>query len=309
VETPSGIEVSPETVTRERLDVCRTMGVDRVSMGVQSFSEQEVRALARPQQNAVVVSAVEAIRRAGFPVLNLDLIYGIAGQTLSSWGSSLDSALALAPEEIYLYPLYVRERTGLGKLAIRRAADPADERTAMYAMARERLVAAGYTQVSMRMFRAPHAPDDDGPVYCCQTDGMVGLGAGARSYTSRLHYSTRYAVDRVATREIVERFAASDTAQFGWVDYGFELDGEEQRRRFAIQSLLSQPGLVSADYTRRFGSVWADDLPQLNELAGLKLARDDGRLLSLTTEGLALADTIGPWLASDGVVRRMAGGC
>jgi len=307
--TPSGIEVSPETVTADRLAVCRTMGVDRVSMGVQSFSDAEVRALARPQQNTTVVAAVEAIRRAGFPVLNLDLIYGIAGQTLASWASSLDSALALAPEEIYLYPLYVRERTGLGKLAIRRGAEPVDDRPAMYALACERLAAAGYVQVSMRMFRAPHAPADAGPAYSCQTDGMVGLGAGARSYTSRLHYSSHYAVDRVATRDIVERFAEGDLAHFATVDYGFELDGEEQRRRFAIQSLLSQPGLVAADYRARFGSDWADDLPQLTELAARGLAHDDGQLLALTAAGLARADTLGPWLVSDGVARRMDAGC
>jgi oxygen-independent coproporphyrinogen-3 oxidase len=201
--TPSGIEVSPETVTADRLAVCRAAGVSRVSMGVQSFSALEVRSLARPQQNEVVNEAVTRIRHAGFPVLNLDLIYGIAGQTVESWLHSVDSALAFAPEELYLYPLYVRAQTGLGKIAIRReerATIGPDARPHLYEAARERLLARGYIQVSMRMFRAPHAPAEEGPAYCCQTDGMVGFGAGARSYTASLHYSSRYAVDRVATR-------------------------------------------------------------------------------------------------------------
>lgn len=308
--TPSGIEVSPETVTRDRLAVCRAAGVTRVSMGVQSFSEQEVRSLARPQQNAVVSAAIGEIRHAGFPVMNLDLIYGIAGQTLASWLQSLDSALAFAPEEIYLYPLYVREQTGLGKLAIRHAAAPvaaADARPALYAAARERLREAGYVQVSMRMFRAPHAPQDDGPVYCCQTDGMVGLGAGARSYTAGLHYSTSYAVDRAATRDIVEDFASRDEARFGWAEHGFALDGDEQRRRHAIQSLLTLPGLEHAAYGRRFGTQALDDLPQLRQLAELGLAHDDGRQLVLTERGVAASDTIGPWLVSPRVQRLMQG--
>ena len=307
--TPSGIEVSPETVTRARLDVCRAMGVRRVSMGIQSFVEAEMRALARPQQGRVVVDAIAEIRRAGFAVMNLDLIYGIAGQTLASWMASLDSALAFAPEELYLYPLYVRERTGLGKLSIRHAdAEGPDRRGVLYAAARDKLCAAGYRQVSMRMFRAPHAPPDAGPVYCCQDDGMVGLGAGARSYTRELHWSTSYAVERGPTRAIVEDFIARDDAHFAHAHHGFELSAHEQRRRYVIQSLLTAPGLSHAAYTRRFGHAAMDDLPQLRELVALELAQDDGALLALNDRGFAYADTIGPWLASAQVRDLMAGG-
>ena len=305
--TPSGIEVSPETVTLERLAVCRAMGVNRISMGVQSFSAQEMRSLVRPQQNAVVQHAIEAIRTVGFEVLNLDLIYGIEGQTVASWLMSLDSALAHAPEELYLYPLYVRERTGLGKLTIRRSRPQQDERHAMYAAARERLLAAGYRQVSMRMFRAPHAPEDAGPVYCCQNDGMVGFGAGARSYTAGLHYSSDYAVERAATRQIVEHFIAQDNTRLAQAAYGFELDAQEQRRRFVIQSLLVEPGLSHADYEARFGTHSLADLPQLHELLDLELAHDRDGLLSLNERGLSYADTIGPWLASARVQALMAG--
>lgn len=325
--TPSGIEVSPETVTRERLQVCRAMGVRRVSMGIQSFAEAEMRALARPQQNRVVAEAIAEIRHAGFEVMNLDLIYGIAGQTPASWLASLDSALAFAPEELYLYPLYVRAPTGLGKLAIRRAdqlgasdgmsgglgskagSDKGGEdlRQALYRLARDRLRAAGYRQVSMRMFRAPHAPQDDGPVYCCQDDGMVGLGAGARSYTRTLHWSTHYAVERAATRDIVQDFIAHDDGQFAHARYGFELDGEEQRRRHVIQSLLTEPGLSHAAYAQRFGAACLDELPQLRELIALELADDDGTLLALNERGIAYADTIGPWLASTRVRGMSAG--
>ncbi|MFI8619289.1 STM4012 family radical SAM protein [Acidovorax sp. NPDC077693] len=305
--TPSGIEVSPETVTHERLQVCRAMGVRRVSMGIQSFADAEMRALARPQQGRVVTEAITEIRRAGFEVMNLDLIYGIAGQTAASWLASLDSALAFAPEELYLYPLYVRAQTGLGKLSIRQAeASGADQRQALYAMARDRLRAAGYRQVSMRMFRAPHAPQDDGPVYCCQDDGMVGLGAGARSYTSTLHWSSDYAVARAATRSIVENFIAQDDTQFAQAVYGFELDGQEQRRRYVIQSLLTEPGLSLAAYAQRFGNAALDDLPQLQELVALELAHDDSALLALNDRGTAYADTIGPWLASARVQEGMA---
>jgi oxygen-independent coproporphyrinogen-3 oxidase len=286
------------------------MGVRRVSMGIQSFVDAEMRALARPQQRRVVAEAIAEIRHADFDVLNLDLIYGITGQTPASWLASLDSALAFAPEELYLYPLYVRAQTGLGRLSIRQSDEGgADERQLLYTIARDRLRAAGYQQVSMRMFRAPRAPRDEGPVYCCQNDGMVGLGAGARSYTRTLHWSTGYAVERAATRSIVEDFIMHNSARFAIADYGFELNAEEQRRRYVIQSLLTEPGLSHAAYERRFGSLAVHDLPQLLQLASLALAEDDGRLLALNDRGVAWADTIGPWLASQHVQGLMAGTC
>jgi oxygen-independent coproporphyrinogen-3 oxidase len=315
--TPAGIEASPETVTPERLAVCRSMGVDRVSLGVQSFAASEMRSLARPQQNEIVQCAIGHIRDAGFPTLNLDLIYGIAGQTVESLLASVDSALAFMPEELYLYPLYVRPHTGLGKVAQRKGAasfDPimlaqdGDSRLALYEAARDHLRARGYEQVSMRMFRAPHAPQQDGPSYCCQNDGMVGLGAGARSYTQRLHYATDYAVGRSATIDIIDDFIALDAAGFAQARHGFALGPEEQRRRYVIQSLLTDPGLELAAYGQRFGSDCLHDLPQLLELDQLGLLEARPGMLRLNQRGYAYADTIGPWLASDAVRALMAAG-
>lgn len=312
---PAGIEVSPETVDDTRLRVCREAGIDRVSMGIQSFSDAEVRSLVRPQQRATVERAIAAIRAHGFPTLNLDLIYGIEGQGVASFLASVDSALAFAPEELYLYPLYVRPRTGLARIGLRGRdtavhtlrPEPLDDRAALYAAARERLLAAGYEQVSMRMFRAPHAPASGGPAYCCQDDGMVGIGCGARSYTRSLHYSSAYAVERGGVSAIVSDWLARDEASFAFAHHGFRLDAVEQRRRFVIQSLLVQPGLSLEAYHARFGSDAFDDLPQLHELAALGLGAVSDGVLALGEAGTARADTIGPWLGSEAVARAMQG--
>lgn len=315
--TPAGIEASPETVTPERLAVCRSMGIDRVSLGIQSFAADEMRSLARPQQNSIVQQAIGHIRDAGFPTLNLDLIYGIAGQTVGSLLASIDSALAFAPEELYLYPLYVRAHTGLGKVATRKGAtslDPimlaqaGDSRLDLYAAARDHLRARGYVQVSMRMFRAPHAPEQDGPSYCCQNDGMVGMGAGARAYTQRLHYSTDYAVGRSGTIDIINDYLSLDETRFAQAEHGIVLDPQEQRRRYVIQSLLTDPGLDTLAYTARFGSDCLQDLPQLRELGQLDLLEAQAGSLRLNERGYAYADTIGPWLASDDVRALMSDG-
>lgn len=305
---PSGMEVSPDTVDAEKMALCRSAGIDRISMGIQSFSDAEVRALVRPQQRDEVERAIAAIRAQRFPTLNLDLIYGIAGQSVDSFLASIEHALAYAPEELYLYPLYVRPLTGLGRIdAGRGNAGMPDHRPALYRAGRDRLLAAGYTQVSMRMFRAPHAPADGvGPAYCCQDDGMVGIGCGARSYTRALHYAGEYGVSRRSVAAILAHHLTQTADDFASVRHGFALDGEEQRRRYAIQSLLVRPGLDLDAWRARFGTEAFDDLPQLSELEPLGLARREGRLLAATDEGLARADTLGPWLASAAVVARMA---
>jgi oxygen-independent coproporphyrinogen III oxidase len=306
---PAGIEVSPETAEHDRLQVCRDAGIDRVSMGIQSFSDAEVRALIRPQQRDEVERAIATIRSLDFATLNLDLIYGIAGQTIESFIASIDSALVHRPEELYLYPLYVRAQTGLQRVGARRTIalqpEPLDDRLALYQAGRDHLLAAGYTQLSMRMFRAPHASNVDGPVYCCQSDGMVGIGCGARSYTSRLHYASDYGVSQRAISTIIDAYLARDEASFAYADHGVALDLDERRRRHVIQSLLIAPGLDRNQYHARFGSDCYDDLPQLRELETLRLAAEQDGLLSLTRDGMARADTIGPWLASASITGRM----
>jgi oxygen-independent coproporphyrinogen III oxidase len=310
---PAGIEVSPETVDDDKMQLCRDVGIDRVSMGIQSFSAAEVKALVRPQQNAVVEQAIATIRRHAFPTLNLDLIYGIAGQTVESFLASIDSALAHAPEELYLYPLYVRPLTGLGRIEARHSgkpaftvqAEPMDDRLALYEAGRDRLLAAGYTQISMRMFRAPHAPESGGPVYCCQSDGMVGIGCGARSYTAQLHYSSEYGVSRHSVADILDHYLARDEASFACADYGVTLDEDERRRRYVIQSLLTRPGLERAAYRERFDGDCLDQLPQLQELFELELATANDGWVTLSHAGMARADTIGPWLTSPSIAARM----
>lgn len=114
---PLSVETSPATATADRLTVLAERGATRLSIGVQSFVEAEARAAVRPQRRADVEAALGRIRDTGVPVLNIDLIYGIDGQTEESWRSSLDAALAWCPEELYLYPLYVRPLTGLGRIS------------------------------------------------------------------------------------------------------------------------------------------------------------------------------------------------
>ncbi|BFO17782.1 hypothetical protein SHKM778_41700 [Streptomyces sp. KM77-8] len=101
---PLSVEASPATATADRLEVLAARGTTRLSLGVQSFDDAEARAAVRPQRRADVEAALGRVRDTRIPVLNIDLIYGIDGQTEHTWLRSLDAALAWHPEELYLYP-------------------------------------------------------------------------------------------------------------------------------------------------------------------------------------------------------------
>ncbi len=305
---PLSVETSPATATADRLAVLAARGATRLSIGVQSFVDAEARAAVRPQRRADVEAALGRIRDTGVPVLNIDLIYGIEGQTEETWRYSLDAALAWRPEELYLYPLYVRPLTGLGRSAPAESDREWDERRLrLYRRGRDHLLAHGYEQVSMRMFRradaGPAGPDD----YACQTDGMIGLGCGARSYTAALHYSFDYAVDMREIRSIIDAY--TETADFSRAEVGRWVDGGEARRRHLLQSLLQAEGMELAGYEKRFGSGVHEDFgPELERFAGygwLDGSAPDG-LLRLSPEGLAHSDGLGPELFSPAVRAAMA---
>jgi oxygen-independent coproporphyrinogen-3 oxidase len=236
--------------------------------------------------------------------LNIDLIYGLPGQTVETWLHSLRTALAYQPEELYLYPLYVRPLTGIEKLD----KDWEDVRLDCYRAGRDYLLANGYHQVSMRMFKADHAPQDNGPVYCCQEDGMVGLGCGARSYTRDTHYATDYAVGRQGVLDILRHYISQPDEVFAKAVYGFHLNTDDQKRRYILKSLLHEVGLSPADYCRYFGTDALADYPALHDFIEQKwIAFDEDGLLRLTESGLEYSDAIGPELYSEHVQDLMRG--
>ncbi|WP_433048570.1 STM4012 family radical SAM protein [Dactylosporangium sp. CS-033363] len=386
---PLSVETSPATATPDRLAVLAERGATRVSIGVQSFLDSEAHAAGRPQRRAEVERALDTIRAAGPADLNIDLIYGIPGQTRATWDESLNTALRWNPEELYLYPLYVRPLTGLG----RRGGDEPDpawdaQRLDLYRHAVQRLTDAGYEQLSMRQFRRAEtrpaeasraavqrlegrraeargaeargaeargaeargvegrdgearggegrggegrsgegrdregrdrdgrsgdgggAEARDGEArrgkvddYCCQDDGMVGLGCGARSYTTALHYSFDYAVSVRQVRGILDDYLARPESDFDVAEVGFALDAQEQRRRWLLKSLLRAEGLDAAAYRARFGTAADDDFPALERLRAAGYAEGH----RLTADGLAHSDAIGPWLVSADVRAAMAG--
>ena len=308
---PVSFEASPATIDLEKLQLLKQFGVDRLSMGVQSFNHREAHAIGRPEKPDQVRRALEALGQTNFETLNIDLIYGGENQTLEQWMNSVDEAISYRPQEIFIYPLYVRQLTGLDKVGHLTELSESqqqtwdDQRLEAYRAARDRLAEMGYEQKSLRMFRrADHVSAED-TIYRCQSDGMIGLGSGARSYTRDLHYSSEYAVNSKAVLGIIHDYIGRDKDQFACADYGFRLNAEDQRRRYAILSLLPIEGLSRTDYRNEFVTDILTDLPELADLPVHGLAVIDDQRIVLTPRGVEMSDAVGPWLYSQTVNKRM----
>ena len=291
------IEASPKSITAKKIQLMETYGINRISMGIQSWLTTETKLLGRPQSPEEVSKAVDLIKASSIPEFNLDLIYGIHGQTKASWLYSLEKTLVYQPTEIFLYPLYTRPLTGLSKMQH----NIIDNRLTLYRIGRDFLKNNGYIQTSMRCFRKADAAEI-GNNYQATINGMIGIGAGARSYTRDLHYSTNYAVTRKATKAIIHAYSLKDN--FDTVNYGFYLNEEERMRRFLIKSLIDGGTLYPEVFEKEFGKD-CFSLASMQRLLNEGWLEQEAGYWQLNEAGLELEDAIGPMFFSETVKKLM----
>jgi oxygen-independent coproporphyrinogen-3 oxidase len=175
-------EANPGTVSLDYLRAFRKLGVNRLSLGVQTFDARELAILGRIHDADQVGLTVQQARAAGFDNLSLDLIYGLPDQTLASWQHTLERALALAPEHISLYCLTLEDGTSLQDQVLQGylpAPDP-DQAADMYELADDRLAKAGYQQYEISNWSLPGYECAHNLVYW-RNRPYLGLGAGAHS--------------------------------------------------------------------------------------------------------------------------------
>ena len=301
---PGSFEISPETITDGKLQLLSDYGVERISIGIQSFIESEAKSVGRYQNDDLIHPVLEKIVSYQFPVFNIDLIYGIPGQTVDTWLASLKVAMQYQPAEIFLYPLYIRPLTSLHKKNGIQVVEN-DIRDDLYKIGCEFLTSQGYRQDSMRLFRHKSVTQTLGSDYSCQEDGMVGLGTNARSYTQDLHYSTEYAVSRPNVNAIVQNYLQKPANAFQQAHYGIKLSEDDRKRRYLIKSLLKAEGLHLQDYRNLFQENILEYFPELNCLTDLQLATQNEKTIKLTTDGLAYSDLLGHWFISDPVKNKM----
>ena len=279
------LEANPETVTAERLEGYRRAGVNRLSFGVQSFRDDELRRLSRLHGAGRARAALREARAAGFDNVSLDLMMWLPGQSVSAWLESVDEAASLRPEHLSLYLLEVYPNAPLrDEMARARWSQAPDEDAAtMYVTAMERLEAAGYEQYEISNVARPGRRSRHNLKYW--TDGeWLGFGCGAHSTRGGIRWknvsATEEYVDRVASglpletdlRRLTEAERVGD-ALFMGLRLSDGIDERVIERRYGI------------DVWQRYGS----DLQRYVE-DGLLMRQD--RRMWLTRRGMLLAHEV-----------------
>lgn len=307
------IETAPNQTTGEKLAILKQMGITRVSMGIQSFWDEELLALRRRHTGEVARKALALLKSYEFPCVNVDFIYGIPGQTVESLLMSLKEALEYAPEEIFLYPLYVKHGVGLEREGV--VTEP-EAAYGQYLAASRYLLGEGFRQDSMRRFvrRDTAAGQGSGAkqensreFFDCGSGTSLALGCGGRSYLGNLHFCTPYAVDREACLRRLAEY--ENTRDYTEITHGILLSEEEEKRRYVIRHLLIRPGIEMHLYQERFKKNVLEDFPLLQDWQeqGLIEVQCGGQeeFLVLTEKGLGLSDYLGPELISPQVRKAM----
>ncbi len=186
------LEANPATLDRMRLQELKSAGINRISLGVQSFCDQELKILGRIHTARQARQAVEDIMAAGFDNFNLDLIYGIPGQNLADWRYNLQRAVDCQPTHISTYLLQLDASVPLaGQIRAGRYTDLSEDLQAdMYDAALDYLIEAGFHHYEISNFARPGAECNHNLIYW-QAGEYLGLGPGAVSFREGRRWRNR----------------------------------------------------------------------------------------------------------------------
>jgi oxygen-independent coproporphyrinogen-3 oxidase len=278
------IESTPESITPAKLDVLAAGGVNRVSIGVQTFHAHLLPVLDRIHRPEHVAPAVEAVRSRGMAV-SLDLIFGVPGQSLDDWRTDLDRAMEFRPDHLSTYGLTYEKGTPLWKDRERGRVTSLDEETelAMYLEAIDRLGAAGFEHYEISNFARPDRRCRHNAVYWAN-HAYYGFGVGAARYVGgKRELNVR------GLKDYLKRVLAGESPTF----QSEELGQEERARETAVIQLRRGDGIFRNDFQIQTGY-------DLDVLMGQKIARhaeaglleDSGDQVRLTRQGKCVADAL-----------------
>jgi oxygen-independent coproporphyrinogen-3 oxidase len=284
------LETNPGTVTREKLQGFKSLGVNRLSIGIQSFHEDELKFLSRIHDARQAIQCVEFAREAGFENLSVDLIFSIPGQTLSLWESNLEQALSLAPQHISAYSLIVEEHTPLARLVASKqvSPNPVEEEAEMYEFTMEFLGSRGFDHYEVSNYARPGFRSRHNYNYWTH-ENYLGFGPSAHSFWKRKeagfgrrwwnisnlsHYCGRLLDNQLPL--ISQEFVKTRELMNERVFLGLRSDGLDLTR-----------------FEREFGVMLFDTHgPTIKQLISEEYAAIDDQRLRLTPKGFLLCDEI-----------------
>jgi len=279
------LEANPETVTADRLAAFRAAGVNRVSFGVQSFRDDELRRLSRLHGADRARAAFAEAREAGFDNVSLDLMMWLPGQQVEQWLDSVDQAVALGPEHLSLYLLEVYPNAPLKEEMARArwSQAPDDDAATMYLAAMDRLEAAGYEQYEISNVARPGRRSRHNTKYW--TDGeWLGFGCGAHSTRDGVRWKNVSATEDYADRIGRREPTAVDVRR---------LSDAERLGDALFTGLRLSDGVDEAAVERRYGvNLWQRYGADLEPFLDSGLLKRQNRRLWLTRRGMLLAHEV-----------------
>lgn len=177
------LEANPDDLTREKLRDFKSIGINRLSIGIQSFDDAILKYLNRAHDARTAFESVTAAREAGFHNISIDLIYAIPGLTNEAWQENLSRVLALNPPHISAYSLTIEEKTTFGKWQRKGKLKPIDETLAgdQFSLLMDTLAGAGYRHYEISNFSRPGSESRHNSSYW-KGEKYLGIGPGAHSY-------------------------------------------------------------------------------------------------------------------------------
>ena len=277
------VEANPGTVSPGKLAALRSLGVTRLSLGVQSFVDSELRLLGRIHSASEVLKAFQTGRQAGFDNISLDLLYGLPGQQLASWRMSLEQALALQPDHLSLYALTIEENTPMAA-AISQGHLPTpdpDLAADMYELAQDMLSDAGFSHYEISNWARSSEWRCQHNLTYWRNEAYLGIGAGAHSWLGRRRWSNALGPEVYSERVRSGRQPIA-------MDETISLEMEMGETMMLGLRLLDE-GVDFGRFQARFGIDlrlrFADELRELNQIGLIETSServtlsDRGRLL------------------------------
>ena len=279
------MEANPETVTDARLAAFRRAGVNRLSFGVQSFREDELRRLSRLHSADRARAAFGEARSAGFDNVSLDLMMWLPEQTISEWLESVDAAIALQPEHLSLYLLEIYPNAPLKEdmARARWSQGPDEDAATMYVEAMERLEASGLEQYEISNVARPGRQSRHNLKYWTDAE-WLGFGCGAHSTRGGVRWK-----NTSSTQEYVDQIVRGESVA---VDIR-RLTPDEQLGDALFTALRLVDGIDGNAIQTRYGiDVWRRFGADLEPFIEAGCLRRDGARLSLTRQGMLLAHEV-----------------
>ncbi len=271
-------EANPKTADLERLSDMRRLGINRLSIGMQSVHDNELRALGRIHSHADFLASFEDARRAGFENISADLMYGIPEQTRESFAESIRSLISLSPEHISSYSLTVED----GTLFHRRRDSlilPDDDAVAdMYALMTEMLEAGGYKKYEISNF-ANNGQVSRHNLKYWKRENYLGFGPAAHSFYSGVRYAN--------SRDIDGYLEGSDIRELAEV-----ISGGEAMDEYVMLGMRISEGIDISEFNRIFNSDFMESYGSTFRRFSPEYVYIDGKSCRFTDKGMFVSNYI-----------------